>query len=191
MSRGPSPAFSNQSSSSAVAPTSSNTSRLNPDLRVDTDPTHLATRFRSKSNAQPQPRSESPNYPIHHVSRSFSHATSPDSASSVSASRDVAQVINGLRNGSSSARQDARLALDVSALTMKRIHEAIERSDDEGDTLDLSKRGIKGIGVDAVEVFRKGVGKDHKGVWRYVPSPLGCILDHLLIVEDWHYRTTN
>lgn len=49
---------------------------------------------------------------------------------------------------------------------MRRIHEALGQSGDEGDTLDLSRRGIEVIGVDAVEIFRKGVGKDHKGVWR-------------------------
>lgn len=50
--------------------------------------------------------------------------------------------------------------------TMSSIFSALERSPDEGDTLDLSRKGIDGIGHDAVEMFRKGVGKDQKGVWR-------------------------
>jgi hypothetical protein len=49
---------------------------------------------------------------------------------------------------------------------MKRIREALDRSGDEGDTLDLSRRGIEGIGAEAVEMLRKGVGKESKGVWR-------------------------
>ncbi len=52
--------------------------------------------------------------------------------------------------------------------TMKLIHDALDRSRDEGDTLDLSRQKVEGIGADAVEMFRKGVGKDHKGVWRWV-----------------------
>jgi hypothetical protein len=50
--------------------------------------------------------------------------------------------------------------------TLRRIHEALEKSNDAGDTLDLSRRGIDGIGHEAVEMFRKGVGKDSRGVWR-------------------------
>lgn len=49
---------------------------------------------------------------------------------------------------------------------LRRIHEALEKSNDAGDTLDLSRRGIDGIGHEAVEMFRKGVGKDSRGVWR-------------------------
>lgn len=52
--------------------------------------------------------------------------------------------------------------------TMKRLGEALEKSEDQGDTLDLSRRRIEVIGEEAVIMFRKGVGKDHKGVWRYV-----------------------
>ena len=52
------------------------------------------------------------------------------------------------------------------AHTVKRIHEALQKSPDRGDTLDLSRRGITGIGPEAVETFRRGVGKDMKGVWR-------------------------
>lgn len=50
--------------------------------------------------------------------------------------------------------------------TLKRIREALDRSTDEGDTLDLSRRGIEGIGPEAVVIFNQGVGKDRKGVWR-------------------------
>lgn len=47
-----------------------------------------------------------------------------------------------------------------------RIQEALSKSTDEGNTLDLSRRGIKRIGEEAVEMFRQGVGKEKKGVWR-------------------------
>lgn len=50
--------------------------------------------------------------------------------------------------------------------TMSRIFQALDGSPDEGDTLDLSRKDIEEIGHDAVEMFRKGVGKDQKGVWR-------------------------
>lgn len=46
------------------------------------------------------------------------------------------------------------------------IQEALSKSTDEGNTLDLSRRGIKRIGEEAVEMFRQGVGKEKKGVWR-------------------------
>lgn len=157
MSRGPSPVYSNPSAAS-----SSTNTRPYANLRVDTDSYHLATRLRSKSTTQPPPR-ESPSYPIHHASRSFSHV-SPNSASPASASKYVSLAVNEIRGGG--VADDLGDGVDVSRLTMKRIHEALERSGDEGDTLDLSRRGIEGIGVDAVEMFRKGVGKDHKGVWR-------------------------
>lgn len=47
-----------------------------------------------------------------------------------------------------------------------RIQEALKKSADEGNTLDLSRRGIKRIGEEAVQMFHRGVGKDGKGVWR-------------------------
>jgi hypothetical protein len=50
--------------------------------------------------------------------------------------------------------------------TMNRIMRALERSPDEGDTLDLSRKGIDSIGDADVEMFRQGVGKELKGVWR-------------------------
>jgi hypothetical protein len=50
--------------------------------------------------------------------------------------------------------------------TMQRIMRALEKSPDEGDTLDLSRKGIDSIGDEEVEMFREGVGKDLKGVWR-------------------------
>lgn len=51
--------------------------------------------------------------------------------------------------------------------TMNRILRALERSPDEGDTLDLSRKGIDSIGDEEVEMFRQGVGKELRGVWRY------------------------
>jgi hypothetical protein len=56
--------------------------------------------------------------------------------------------------------------------TMQRIMRALEKSPDEGDTLDLSRKGIDNIGDEEVEMFKSGVGKDLKGVWRFVPSLL-------------------
>lgn len=53
-----------------------------------------------------------------------------------------------------------------SSTTTARIIKALERSSDEGDTLDLSRRGIEKIQEEDVEMFRSGVGKDKKGVWR-------------------------
>lgn len=50
------------------------------------------------------------------------------------------------------------------------IKEALEKSDDDGDTLDLSRRDIDCIGEEAVEMFKSGVGKGQKGVWRCVRS---------------------
>jgi hypothetical protein len=65
-------------------------------------------------------------------------------------------------------------------MTMKRIREAAERSNDEGDTLDLSRRGIDRIGPGAVDMFRKGVGKEGKGVWRYVANGIPLRADSWL-----------
>lgn len=59
--------------------------------------------------------------------------------------------------------------------TMQRIMRALERSPDEGDTLDLSRKGIDNIGDEEVEMFKSGVGKDLKGVWRSV---------HLLLTNN-------
>lgn len=50
--------------------------------------------------------------------------------------------------------------------TLGKVQVALKRSSDGGNTLDLSRRGIQQIGPAAVEVFRKGVGHDDKGVWR-------------------------
>jgi hypothetical protein len=50
--------------------------------------------------------------------------------------------------------------------TVQLIGRALSNSGDEGDTLDLSRLGIESIGDDEVELFRKGVGRDRKGVWR-------------------------
>ena len=63
---------------------------------------------------------------------------------------------------------DAIEEVDPLGLTLRRIYEALaqDRSKDQGDTLDLSRAGIEGIGEDAVEMFRRGVGKDQRGVWR-------------------------
>lgn len=50
-----------------------------------------------------------------------------------------------------------------------RIRDALARSSDHGDTLDLSRKGISAIGPLAVQQFRRGVGKEGKGVWRCAP----------------------
>jgi hypothetical protein len=49
---------------------------------------------------------------------------------------------------------------------LRRIQDALQKSSDEGDTLDLSRRGIRKIGEEATEMFRTGVGKEKRGVWR-------------------------
>ena len=49
---------------------------------------------------------------------------------------------------------------------LRRIDEALQRSRDSGDTLDLSRKGISNIGPLAVQRFRRGVGQENKGVWR-------------------------
>lgn len=54
--------------------------------------------------------------------------------------------------------------------TLRTIKQALEKSDDDGDTLDLSRRDIDRIGEEAVEMFKNGVGKGQKGVWRCVRS---------------------
>lgn len=54
--------------------------------------------------------------------------------------------------------------------TLRMIKQALEKSDDDGDTLDLSRRDIDRIGEEAVEMFKNGVGKGQKGVWRCVRS---------------------
>ena len=62
--------------------------------------------------------------------------------------------------------------------TMQRIMRALEKSPDEGDTLDLSRKGIDNIGDEEVEMFKSGVGKDLKGVWRLVYLLLRTIIDN-------------
>ena len=55
---------------------------------------------------------------------------------------------------------------DPEADVLARIKEAVSRSRDQGDTLDLSRKGISTIGPLAIQQFRRGVGQDGKGVWR-------------------------
>ncbi|WWD16072.1 hypothetical protein CI109_100497 [Kwoniella shandongensis] len=54
--------------------------------------------------------------------------------------------------------------------TLTRIREALGGSGDEGDTLDLSRQDIRRIGEEAVDMFKSGVGKGKKGVWRLALS---------------------
>lgn len=54
---------------------------------------------------------------------------------------------------------------------MMRVFDALEKSSDEGDTLDLSRQRIDRLDVEEVEMLRTGVGKDQKGVWRLVLFP--------------------
>lgn len=78
---------------------------------------------------------------------------------------DVAMAVNGLRGKEISPVTEESAGEEQ---TLRRIGEALEKSTDNGDTLDLSRRGITNIGPEAVERFAKGVGADLKGVWRYV-----------------------
>jgi hypothetical protein len=56
----------------------------------------------------------------------------------------------------------------VTAVTMKRLQDALDKSADEGDTLDLSRRQIEAIGDEAVKLFSRIAGKENLGVWRCV-----------------------
>ncbi|KAK4684557.1 hypothetical protein P7C73_g5616, partial [Tremellales sp. Uapishka_1] len=57
-----------------------------------------------------------------------------------------------------------------SSTTVQIIGQALEKSEDKGETLDMSRQAVGSIGEDAVEMFRRGVGKDKKGVWRLALS---------------------
>jgi hypothetical protein len=65
-------------------------------------------------------------------------------------------------------RSDTTTPARAGVSTMQRIMRALEKSPDEGDTLDLSRKGIDSIGDEDVAMFKQGVGKDMKGVWRSV-----------------------
>jgi hypothetical protein len=65
-------------------------------------------------------------------------------------------------------RSDTTTPARAGVSTMQRIMRALEKSPDEGDTLDLSRKGIDNIGDEDVVMFKQGVGKDMKGVWRSV-----------------------
>ena len=121
------------------------------------------------------------------------------------ARNDVALAINGLRGGfdveeeeeielppglelrsrqesfsSFSMVEEEDLEDEVSEEdTLDKIHEILrecQKRGDTGDTLDLSRKGIKRIGPQAVELFKRGVGKEMRGVWRSVFHP--CSDDH-------------
>jgi hypothetical protein len=46
------------------------------------------------------------------------------------------------------------------------ILEAVVESSDKGDTLDLSRKNIDAIADEDVEMLRRGVGTNKRGVWR-------------------------
>lgn len=75
------------------------------------------------------------------------------------------------------------------ASTMSSIFKALEKSPDEGDTLDLSRKAIDGIGDAEVEMFRKGVGKEQKGVWRCVVASAHPLAVSCANPVGWRYRT--
>lgn len=72
--------------------------------------------------------------------------------------------------GQFSDAQHAEMLLDdedgEEADTLGKLRAALEKSKDGGNTLDVSRRGLQQIGPLAVEIFRKGVGSEHRGVWR-------------------------
>lgn len=80
---------------------------------------------------------------------------------------DTGEAGSNAAAGPSGSRHTGLSLSQTEEHTLKRIREALDRSADEGDTLDLSRRGIEGIGAEAVVIFDQGVGKDRKGVWRY------------------------
>ena len=186
-------------SSSSVPP-------LRSGLRVNTDMTSFS-RNRSYSAAQPPPQplsatSLGSTSSGHHMSRSFSHAgdtRSPsdgstplntlrsassdlyDSSSSASFSGEGLQIVE---EGSPSSPREGE-----GPPGMKEMREALQRSVDMGDTMDLSRRRITTIGDDEAEMLRRGVGKDRKGVWRWVGvgarqliMQLGLVLQ---LAEGW------
>lgn len=193
MSRGPSPSFlmntaGNGSSTSLSSPSSNITTPTNhprSTLRVNTDPT--LTRFRSNSaqshsttppgaslmsNGKHNPSTQN----THHPSRSLSHAQlSPIYSNGSGSSTGVGSssmlererrppVSVKVSTSSSSLSLLSPPIVGMPALT--RIQKALEHSTDEGDTLDLSRQGVDKIGEEDVDMFRRGVGKDKKGVWR-------------------------
>ena len=137
-------------------------------------------RSNSQSTFSPNGNSAQP-LASHQFSRSFSqnHAVTR-TPTSPAGQDDVAMAVNGLRGmlgGASRPSFPGISPIDDSGeeededdddATLAHIREALENSNDEGDTLDLSRRGIQEIGEEAVEMFRRGVGKDRKGVWRWV-----------------------
>ena len=129
--------------------------------------------------------------PSHQFSRSLSHSTVASlGPTSPVGNNDVAMAVNGLRGmlndkeGSSASPEDNKSYhhrqyssqstseyIHGEGAISKQIKEALEQSNDDGNTLDLSRRGIQRIDDQAVEMFRKGVGQDSKGVWRCVSIP--------------------
>jgi len=91
----------------------------------------------------------------------------PISTSPVDEQDDGVEDDEEARGGSTSGELQRKGENDAADdLAIRRIYEALGKSNDQGDTLDLSRRGIERIGEDAVEMFRRGVGKERKGVWR-------------------------
>ncbi|WVQ98890.1 hypothetical protein IAU59_006021 [Kwoniella sp. CBS 9459] len=84
----------------------------------------------------------------------------------ISVSASASGSSSNSRTGRSREREDP----NPGETTLRRINEALGGSSDEGDTLDLSRQDIRKINDEAVEMFRTGVGKGKKGVWRLALS---------------------
>jgi hypothetical protein len=71
-----------------------------------------------------------------------------------------------------------------------------EHSKDGGDTLDLSRRGVRAIEAEDVVMLRTAVGKDRLGVWRYACRVKGVVSAGQWAPTDlcsylaWRCRTT-
>lgn len=73
---------------------------------------------------------------------------------------------NGASGLSSASLDTSEQEGDKAERVIEQIKGAAKESGDGGDTLDLSRLGVEVLSFEAVEVLRKGIGKDKQGVWR-------------------------
>ncbi|KAK8869664.1 hypothetical protein IAR55_000232 [Kwoniella newhampshirensis] len=150
-------------------PTSNtNPSSLSPGERNDVATAVRGLRGIGTTSPPPQPSPNSRLVPIGSsgIDRSR-RARSPSADPPVSSSVSGGMSTSGARTASGSAGQDHQVQ---DQRTLTRVREALGGSGDEGDTLDLSRQDIRRIGEEAVEMFKSGVGKGKKGVWRLALS---------------------
>ncbi|KAL7424160.1 RAM signaling network component [Cryptotrichosporon argae] len=184
------PPFTLSSSNTSVStvvpsgPSVGSSSRLM--LRVNTD-----TRARSNSANSPVSRFFDGPGQYHQASRSLSHAPESPGPSTASlplggAPMSISQTLphsgTNARDSSpitATPRSTAAGALDPELSPIDLIQKALAASPDHGETLDLSRNKLEVIGDVEVEMFRRGMGKDSKGVWRLALS-YNALRDHSL-----------